>query len=90
MAVSFVANSDEVEFWCLEPFDSGLLVTYILVCKCAGLPLRILPEISKIPVTVGIGLMARTCIRNGAHPPSCGCCWIAGWNVSPLVTKLIC
>ena len=47
--------SKKLSFGGLEPLDSGLLVTYILVCKCAELPLRILPEITKIPVTVGIG-----------------------------------
>lgn len=40
------------------------------MCKCAELPLRILPEITKIPVTVGIGLMARTCIRDGFKKPT--------------------
>jgi len=33
--------------------------------------LYIYPRITTIPATVGIGLVARTCIRGGAHQPSC-------------------
>ena len=33
--------------------------------------LYIYPRITTIPATVGIGLAARTCIRGGAHQPSC-------------------
>ena len=50
---------------------------------------------SIIPATVGIDHSVRTCIRGGAHQPSCWCCWIAsrnttcsssplrGWQVTP-------
>lgn len=60
----------------------GLREDVYLVNGCAGSPLHIRLEITTIPVTVGIGLRARTCIRDGAHPPSCGCCWIAGRNTT--------
>ncbi len=30
MAPSYGTNFEEVEFWCIEPLDSGLLVTYIV------------------------------------------------------------
>ena len=48
----------------------------MLFWNCAGIDfpqtsLYIYPRITTIPATVGIGLAARTCIRGGAHQPSC-------------------